>query len=60
MKNLGLLTSYNENQIRPERRHKARNIESIVQSWRKRARLDQDPIRAVGLFAAKNPDKIYM
>lgn len=41
------------------RQHTAKEVEYIVQQCRRAERMDNDPLRSIGVFAEANPDSVF-
>ncbi|KAF7357048.1 hypothetical protein MVEN_01041600 [Mycena venus] len=54
-----LLRMYDEQETPKYRRATASQVDSAVQNIRRKERLLNDPLRAIGLFRDANPDKIF-
>lgn len=50
---------YDDFKIPKRRRAVASQIQNIVQHSQNKERLDKDPIKAIGIFAEANPDRVF-
>lgn len=53
-----LMHVYKTYSIPVRRRPTSKQVHSIVNHSRTRGRLDADPIKAIGIFAERNPEKV--
>lgn len=54
-----LMYLYDKCSIPSRRRPTSRQVDNIVHHTRTKGRLDADPIKAIGIFAEQNPEKVF-
>lgn len=55
----GLQSVYNSMDVPTFRRHSGTEVDNIVQNIRKSQRIDVDPLKCIGIFAAHNKDSCF-